>query len=82
MEYRIAALGFAITVVPTACLVAGTFMNLFGHFELAQVWTTSQWTKVLADPVLLHSLYNTLVIAGSATPGGNDPAFTVYQRQE
>jgi iron(III) transport system permease protein len=62
----IAALGFIITVVPTACLIAGTFMNLFGHFELASVWTTGNWTKVLSDPVLLHSLHNTLVLAGSA----------------
>jgi iron(III) transport system permease protein len=62
----IAALGFIITVVPTACLVAGTFMNLFGHFELATVWTTSHWTKVLADPVLLESMHNTLIMAGSA----------------
>lgn len=62
----IAAVGTIITVIPTACLIAGTFMNLFGHFDLAVVWTTSHWQKVLADPVLLHSMRNTLVMAGSA----------------
>jgi iron(III) transport system permease protein len=66
----IAALGFVITVVPTGCLVAGTFMNLFGHFELPTVWTTTHWTKVLADPVLLQSMHNTLVMAGSAAAIG------------
>jgi iron(III) transport system permease protein len=62
----IAALGFIITAVPTACLIAGTFMNLFGHFDLAAVWTTDHWVKVLSDPVLLNALNNTLIIAGSA----------------
>jgi iron(III) transport system permease protein len=45
-------------------------MNLFGHFELANVWTTSHWTKVLSDSVLLHSMHNTLVMAGSAAAIG------------
>jgi iron(III) transport system permease protein len=62
----IAALAFVITIVPTACLLAGTFMNLFGHFEVANVWTTDHWSKVLADPVLLNSMSNTLIMAGSA----------------
>jgi iron(III) transport system permease protein len=62
----IAGVGMIITVIPTACLVAGTFMNLFGHFDLAVVWTTSHWSKVLSDPVLLHSIRNTLIMAGSA----------------
>jgi iron(III) transport system permease protein len=66
----LAALGFVITVVPTLCLIAGTFMNLFGHFELAAVWTTSHWTRVLADPTLLHAMHNTLVMAGSAAAIG------------
>jgi iron(III) transport system permease protein len=66
----IATLGFIMTVVPTACLVAGTFMNLFGHFELATVWTTSHWAKVLSDPVLTQSLHNTLIMAGSAAAIG------------
>jgi iron(III) transport system permease protein len=55
-----------ITVVPSLCLVLGTFMNLFGHFDLAVVWTTDHWREVLGDPVLLQSLDNTLVMAGSA----------------
>lgn len=61
-----AGLGLVVTVTPAACLLLGTFMNLFGHFDLAVVWTTDHWHKVLTDPVLLHSLSNTLVLAGSA----------------
>jgi iron(III) transport system permease protein len=30
------------------------------------VWTTDHWSKVLADPVLLNSIANTLIMAGSA----------------
>jgi iron(III) transport system permease protein len=66
----IATLGFIVTVIPTACLIAGTFMNLFGHFELAVVWTTDHWIKVLSDPVLLNSVHNTLAMAGSAAAIG------------
>ena len=66
----IAALGFVITVIPTACLIAGTFMNLFGHFDLAAVWTTDHWRKVLTDPVLINAMDNTLIIAGSAAAIG------------
>jgi iron(III) transport system permease protein len=62
----IAALGLVITAIPTLCLIAGTLMNLFGHFELATVWTLTHWITVLADPVLLQSLDNTLILAGSA----------------
>jgi iron(III) transport system permease protein len=62
----IAALGLIITATPVTCLMIGTFMNLFGHFELNQVWTTNHWAKVLSDPVLLHALSNTIILAGSA----------------
>jgi iron(III) transport system permease protein len=63
----IAGLGLIITVTPVTCLMIGTFMNLFGHFELSQVWTTNHWAKVLNDPVLLHALSNTIILAGSAS---------------
>jgi iron(III) transport system permease protein len=66
----IAGLGFVVTVIPAACLLLGTFMNLFGHFDLAVVWTADHWRKVLADPVLLHSLSNTLILATSAAVFG------------
>ena len=58
------------TVVPFAFLLLGTFMKLFGFFEIANPWTTDHWAKVLGDPVFLGSLRNTLAIAlGTAATG-------------
>lgn len=62
----LALLGFCITIVPIACLLMSTFMNLFGQFNLGKVWTTDHWETVLGDPLLIHSLMNTLILAGSA----------------
>lgn len=65
-------LGFAlvITVVPTVLLAAGTFMKLFGFFNIPDPWTLDNWRATLSDPVLLRSLGNTLAIgAGSGLIG-------------
>ena len=51
-----------ITVVPTALLLAGTFMKLFGFFNIADPWTLDNWRATLGDPVLLRSLWNTIAI--------------------
>jgi len=51
-----------ITVVPTILLVAGTFMKLFGFFDIADPWTLDNWRATLGDPVLLRSLWNTIAI--------------------
>jgi len=58
------ALSFAlvITVLPTILLVTGTFMKLFGFFNIAEPWTLDNWRATLNDPVLLRSLWNTLAI--------------------
>ena len=45
----------------------GTFMNVFGFFNLETVWTTSHWVESFDDPVFLNSLKNTLMLAGGAT---------------
>lgn len=57
-------LGFAlfITVVPTVLLVTGTFMKLFGFFNIADPWTLDNWRATLSDPVLMRSLWNTIAI--------------------
>ena len=62
----LATLGVFITIVPVVCLLMSTFMNLFGQFNLDKVWTMDHWESVLSDPLLIHSLVNTLVLAGSA----------------
>jgi iron(III) transport system permease protein len=61
-----AVLGTAlvITVVPLVFLVLGTFMKLFGYFNLSDPWTAAHWEQVLSDPTFLSALRNTLVLAG------------------
>jgi iron(III) transport system permease protein len=51
-----------ITVLPTFLLVTGTFMKLFGFFNIAEPWTLENWRATLSDPVLFRSLWNTLAI--------------------
>jgi iron(III) transport system permease protein len=59
-----------ITVLPTVLLVTGTFMKLFGFFNIAEPWTLDNWRATLNDPVLLRSLWNTLAIGlGSGVIG-------------
>ena len=59
-------LGLFTTLVPGVCLVLGTFMNIFGRFDLATVWTLDHWHEVLTDPLLLRALTNTLTMSGAA----------------
>jgi iron(III) transport system permease protein len=58
--------GLFTTIVPGICLILGTFMNIFGRFDLARVWTLDHWHEVLADPLLLRALGNTLTMASAA----------------
>ena len=59
-----------VTLVPTSLLLVGTFMKLFGFFNIADPWTLDNWRATLNDPVLLRSLWNTVAIgAGSGVIG-------------
>src|SRR5579862_331384 len=58
------------TVVPATFLTLGTFMKLFGFFNVASPWTLEHWGAVLGDPVLLDSLRNTLVLAFASAAVG------------
>ena len=51
-----------VTIVPTVLLLIGTFMKLFGFFNIAEPWTLDNWRATLDDSVLLRSLSNTVVI--------------------
>src|SRR5215471_3458432 len=63
-------LALIVTVVPTIFLALGTFMRLFGFFDISDAWTLNNWRQVLQDPVIMRSLWNTLVVAlGSAMVG-------------
>jgi len=55
-----------MTVVPTFLLLCGTFMKLFGFFNIPDPWTLDNWRATLNDPVLLRSLWNTLAVGVGA----------------
>ena len=55
-----------MVLLPLATLLMGTFMELFGHFDLEKPWTARHWTGAFSDPVFLRSLKNTVVLGLSA----------------
>lgn len=62
--------GLLITVVPIIFLVMGTFMSLFGFFNIDDVWTLDHWKRILSDPLLISSIWNTIKLAlGAALLG-------------
>ncbi len=64
------AFALFVTLVPTVLLLTGTFMKLFGFFNIAEPWTLENWRATLSDPVLMRSLWNTLAIGlGSGVVG-------------
>ncbi len=59
-----------ITVIPTTLLLMGTFMKLFGFFNIADPWTLENWRATFSDPVLFRSIWNTLAVGlGSGVIG-------------
>lgn len=54
------AITMTMTVVPVSFVFMGTFMKLFGYFNIAHPWTLDHWRSVLADPMLLRAVKNTL----------------------
>jgi iron(III) transport system permease protein len=61
------ALLLTITVLPASLLIMGTFMKIFGFFNLPQPWTTANWGKVLSDPRLAIDFVNTLKLGIGAS---------------
>lgn len=68
-KWRYAALGvcslyFAVMMVlPLTFLAIGSFMRRYGFFDISSPFTLVHWQNMLADPVFLVSLKNSLVIA-------------------
>jgi iron(III) transport system permease protein len=60
--YFVVLVALGITLIPAIFLVVGTFMKLFGFFNIAEPWTLENWRQALKDPLLLRSLWNTIVI--------------------
>ena len=55
-----------IGLLPFILLVAGSFMTLFGFFDLPQVWTLAHWDKAMSDVSFLSSLRNMLELGVGA----------------
>ena len=55
-------IALSITLLPMAFLLLGTFMRLFGFFNIPSPFTLNNWKDVLSDPILLRSLKNTLML--------------------
>ncbi|HEX9142625.1 MAG TPA: hypothetical protein VGA09_00035, partial [Candidatus Binatia bacterium] len=62
---------FVMILLPLATLVVGTFMEVFGHFDLERVWTTRHWTGAFTDPVFLRSWKNTMILGSAAAVVGS-----------
>jgi iron(III) transport system permease protein len=58
------------TWLPVVTLTVGTFMKVFGFFELDQPWTGQHWVTVVSDPIFLRSLVNTFTLGLYASIGG------------
>lgn len=49
-------------VLPFSFLLLGTFMRLFGFWEMKDVWTPMHWQAAFTDPIFVRSLGNTLTL--------------------
>jgi iron(III) transport system permease protein len=75
----VALIAFSVTVVPLLVLLMGTFMRAFGYFNIPHPWTFENWHRVLADPSLIKSLWNTLIVGlGTALTGAVFYALIAY----
>ena len=53
---------FVSMVLPLTFLITGTFMKLFGVFELAQPFTLRHWIAAFNDSLFLDALTNTVLL--------------------
>jgi iron(III) transport system permease protein len=59
----VAAVLIAVLGIPIVFTTLGTFMTLFGFFNIATPWTLANWQTAFRDPLFLRSLANTLELA-------------------
>lgn len=58
---------FAMTLLPVIFMVMGSFMELFGYFDVeGGAFTLLHWKEVLTDPTFLDSAWDTVVIGTAA----------------
>jgi iron(III) transport system permease protein len=54
----------AMTLLPIAFMLLGSFMEVFGYFDVPDgAFTVAHWATVLGDPLFLGSLWDTLIVA-------------------
>jgi iron(III) transport system permease protein len=58
---------FVMILLPLATLIMGTFMNVFGFFDLASPWTLRHWRTSFSDPIFLQCLVNTFLLGSGAS---------------
>jgi iron(III) transport system permease protein len=59
-----------MTLLPLSFLVVGSFMRRYGFFGLSSPFTLTHWQNLLADPLFVVALKNSLVIATVTAVGG------------
>ncbi|HVO91880.1 MAG TPA: ABC transporter permease subunit [Terriglobales bacterium] len=57
-------------LLPLTFLVIGAFMRRYGFFHITHPFTLNHWRDLLADPIFLVALKNSLVIAAVTAGGG------------
>ncbi|HEX4194722.1 MAG TPA: ABC transporter permease subunit, partial [Stellaceae bacterium] len=58
----------AMTVLPIAFMLLGSFMEVFGYFDVPDgAFTIAHWATVLQDPLFLGSLWDTLIVAAATS---------------
>ncbi len=60
----VCAMVLVMTLLPVALVLLGTFMSVFGMFNVRDPWTLKNWQTVLSDVNFLSALKNSLIIAG------------------
>jgi iron(III) transport system permease protein len=53
-----------MTLLPIALVVMGSFMKLFGFFNIQDAWTLDHWRTATNSPNFTRALTNTLIISG------------------
>jgi iron(III) transport system permease protein len=57
-----------MTVLPVVFMLLGSFMEVFGYFDVPDgAFTAAHWATVLRDPLFLGSLWDTLVVAAATS---------------
>ena len=75
-KWKVAALAGCLfyigvmTVLPLSFLFIGSFMRRYGFFNIVSPFTMTHWHNLLADPIFLVSLKNSLIIATVTAVGG------------